>query len=257
MDNCRTCLPNGSVHRWQGPGQDSIARSRLRALQIALVLLSVFFVLELTAALVSHSLSLLAESAHVCSDIAALVISLLAHRCARSWRAASMPLGLTPLRIEAGAALINGLGLMAIALGVGGEALSRLHLSQTHLQGMPMVVTASVGIVVHSCNAFWLHPCSHDNLNVRGAFLHSLADILTSLGVLVAAVAVSWLHWTWMDGVVSLLVSGLILSLAVPLLLHSAQQFYTPPAADDAGECPCDRPLGEKLLFPTLQECLK
>lgn len=256
MDSCRICLPNGSVNQLNGLGQE-VVRSRLRVLQIALTLLSGFFVLELTAALVSHSLSLLAESAHVCSDIAALMISLLAHRFARRWSSSSMPQGITPLQIEASAALINGLGLIAIALWVGFEALSRFHLSHTHVQGMPMLVTASVGIIVNGCNALWLHPCSHDNLNVRGAFLHSLADILTSLGILVAAVAVSWLHWTWMDGAISLLVSGLIFGLALPLLFHSGQQLYTNPSADEPWGCQCDRAHLEKLLFPTLQDCLK
>ncbi|MDG2617196.1 cation diffusion facilitator family transporter [Thermoleptolyngbya sichuanensis XZ-Cy5] len=254
---------------------------KIQTLQVALLLLSSFFVLELSAAILSHSLSLVAESTHVCSDIVALGMTLAAHSMARLWNRRSSkdsssnlpidPIGLeriTPSRIEAMAAFLNGLGLVAIALWVGSEAFSRFSVSQPaqpSVEGWPMLIAAGVGILVNGCNALWLHPCSHENLNFRGAFLHSLADVLTSCGVLIAAVAVSWLHWTWVDGAISLLVSALIFSLAVPLLFQSSQQlskgYSTDGFMDDfAGirlGCKCDRPEFESLLFPTLQDCLK
>mgnify|MGYP005861933319 CR=1 FL=1 len=257
MDTCRVCSVDSSQNSLTGRlGQDAV-QSRVKVLQIALALLSGFFVLELTAALISHSLSLLAESAHVCSDIAALVVTLFAHSLARRWRYHSGSWGITPLRVEASAALINGLGLMVIALCVGFEAFSRFQVPHPNINGLPMLVTAGVGIAVNGCNALWLHPCSHENLNFRGAFLHSLADILSSLGVLVAAVTVSWLHWTWMDMVISLLVAGLIFGLALPLLFQSGHQLYVNRSTDEPLICNCDRARLEKLLFPTLQDCLK
>jgi cobalt-zinc-cadmium efflux system protein len=92
-----------------------------------------------------------------------------------------------------------------------------------------MLATASVGLGVNSVNIFLLHKDSHDDLNLKGAFLHILADAASSVGVIVAAIAVWALNWMWADGVISLLVSGLIIISATPLIIQSLNALFAKP----------------------------
>jgi cobalt-zinc-cadmium efflux system protein len=74
---------------------------------------------------------------------------------------------------------------------------------------------------VNGINVRLLHRDSHADLNLRGVFLHVLADVISSVGVIVAAIVVATLHWLWADGAVSVFVAGLILLSAVPLIAAS------------------------------------
>jgi cobalt-zinc-cadmium efflux system protein len=128
--------------------------------------------------------------------------------------------------VEVLAALVNGVGLVAIALWIGWEAVERLQSPPVEILSLPMLATASVGLGVNSVNIFLLHKDSHDDLNLKGAFLHILADAASSVGVIVAAIAVWALNWMWADGVISLLVSGLIIISATPLIIQSLNALF-------------------------------
>jgi cobalt-zinc-cadmium efflux system protein len=128
--------------------------------------------------------------------------------------------------VEVLAALVNGVGLVAIALWIGWEAVDRLQSPPVEILSLPMLATASVGLGVNSVNIFLLHKDSHDDLNLKGAFLHILADAASSVGVIVAAIAVWALNWMWADGVISLLVSGLIIISATPLIIQSLNALF-------------------------------
>jgi cobalt-zinc-cadmium efflux system protein len=131
--------------------------------------------------------------------------------------------------VEVLAALVNGVGLVAIALWIGWEAVDRLQSPPVEILSLPMLATASVGLGVNSVNIFLLHKDSHDDLNLKGAFLHILADAASSVGVIVAAIAVWALNWMWADGVISLLVSGLIIISATPLIIQSLNALFAKP----------------------------
>jgi cobalt-zinc-cadmium efflux system protein len=131
--------------------------------------------------------------------------------------------------VEVLAALVNGVGLVAIALWIGWEAVERLQSPPVEILSLPMLATASVGLGVNSVNIFLLHKDSHDDLNLKGAFLHILADAASSVGVIVAAIAVWALNWMWADGVISLLVSGLIIISATPLIIQSLNALFAKP----------------------------
>lgn len=200
----------------------------MQPLQIALVLLSCFFTAELTAAMYSHSLSLMADAGHVFSDIAALGLTLLATWHAQHSRNKTVDQETTvSLSLsEILAAFVNGISLLGVALWIAMEAVGRMQSSQAEILGFPMLFAAMVGLGINGINALFLHSCSHHNLNLKSAFLHVLADIISSLGVMVAAVAVVWLHWTWADGLISLLVASLMMVFALPLLLQSLQLLW-------------------------------
>jgi cobalt-zinc-cadmium efflux system protein len=153
------------------------------------------------------------------SDCFALILALLATWMAQRRNSSDLAPG--NHWFEVMAALVNGVGLVVIALWVGWEAVERLQSPPVEILSLPMLATASVGFGVNSINIFLLHKDSHHDLNLRGAFLHVLADAASSVGVIIAAIAVWALNWMWADGVISLLVSGLIIISATPLIIQS------------------------------------
>jgi len=191
----------------------------VRLLVTVLVLICSFALAELAVGLFSHSLALLADSGHMASDCFALILALLATWLSQRRRASNLESG--NHWFEVLAALVNGVGLVVIAVWVGWEAVERLQSPPVEILSLPMLATASVGFGVNSINIFLLHKDSHNDLNLRGAFLHVLADAASSVGVIIAAIAVWALNWIWADGVISLFVSGLIIISATPLIIQS------------------------------------
>ena len=236
---------------------------KVRLLQTALILLSSFFVAELIAATSSHSLSLLADAGHVLSDVAALAITLTATWYSSRQRSKSVDCAngrsAIPDRPEIVAALVNSISLVTIALWIAVESIARLLSPTPEVEGLPMLITAIVGLSINSINACCLHSCCHGDLNLKSAFLHAIADIFSSVGVILAAIAVAWLHWNWADGLISLLVSVSIILLTLPLLIESIQLLLGNVSAISAIQepCDCERISAEKLLFPSLEELIK
>ncbi|QLE56033.1 cation diffusion facilitator family transporter [Nostoc sp. TCL26-01] len=246
--------------------QANRVKQNIQALGTALVLLSVFFCVELSAGIWSHSLSLLADAEHILSDVAALGLALIA-----SWLSQSISQRTIfgRYRLEVLAALINGISLACVAGWIVKEALVRLQSPTTEILGVPMLVTALIGLGVNSFNALCLHKCSHDDLNIRGALLHLIADLASSVGAVLAAIAVIWLNWTWADGVISLIVAMLIAIFAAYSVIQSVQCLRGQVADITNAACNCysqaevcrdnpsNRQQAERLLFPTLEELVK
>lgn len=210
--HCDHCLAQGE------PTPETARPRKLWLLAIALVVISSFSAFELRVGQHSHSLALLADSSHMLSDSLALGLALLA-----SWIAslpASQQATFGYRRVEILAALVNGCGLLAIALWIGWSAVQRLQAPPTEILSVPMLWTAAIGLGVNSFTAWLLHRDSQHDLNLRAAFLHMVADALSAVGVLVAAIAVGQ-GWLWADGVVSLLVSILMSLGTWPLIRQS------------------------------------
>lgn len=199
------------------PGETS--PKKLRVLAIALVMVAGFSAIELRVSHHSHSLSLVADAGHMVADVFAIAMSLLATWIARWPTSPQAPFGYR--RVEILAALVNGIGLLLIAGWIGQEALAQLQAPPTEILTRPMALTALGGLGVHGINAVLLHQHAEDDLNLRGAFLHTLGDALSCLGVLLVAAAVHWLGWQWMDGSVSIAISILIIAGAIPLIRQS------------------------------------
>jgi cobalt-zinc-cadmium efflux system protein len=211
LGNC-DCAPAGMA-----------SPQKLRALWITCLLVASFSAIELGMSHTSHSLSLLADAGHMVADVFAIAMALLAAWIAQWPASEKAPFGYR--RIEILAALVNGIGLLLIAGWIGKEAFEQF---QGQLQGQPteilttpMAITAALGLGVNGLNAFLLHHHSAEDLNLRGAFLHMLADAISCLGVLVGAIAIATFHWIWVDGVMSVAIAGLILTIALPLIQES------------------------------------
>ncbi|MFM7426598.1 MAG: cation diffusion facilitator family transporter [Elainella sp.] len=191
----------------------------VRSLWIALLLLVGAAGLELGLGLMSHSLSLVAESGHLLADGLALGLSLLAAWLAQLPSSQSATFGYR--RVEILAALGNSVALLIVAGWIGWEALVHLAGSGEQILSEPMLIAAILGLAVNGVNLRLLHQDSQWDLNLRGAWLHLLADLLSSLGVLAAALLIWLWGWSWADGAISLGVAVLIGATAIPLLRQS------------------------------------
>ena len=191
-----------------------------------MVSVTIFAGIELWVGLVSHSLTLRADSGHMLTDGLAIGIALTA-----TWAARRSQTTLNGNhRYELLAALINGLALLAMALWIGREALAHIHGQNTEILSRPMLITSVLGLVVNGLNLYWLHGDIHQDLNLRGVFLHILADLLGSIGAILAAFAVIFLQWTWADTLIGTGVALLIAISALPLLWQSLRRLATPSA---------------------------
>jgi cobalt-zinc-cadmium efflux system protein len=201
----------------------------MRWLSMVMVSVVLFAGIELWVGLISHSLTLRADSGHMLTDGAAMGIALLAAGLAQRSQS-SVP---GNHRLELLAALINGLALLAMAAWIGREALAHLHGQPTEILSTPMLVTALLGLLVNGLNLYWLHGDLRNDLNVRGIFLHVLADLLGSIGAILAAIAVTFLQWVWADLVIGAIVATIIALSALPLLWQSGRKLMTP---NDSGK---------------------
>ena len=179
-----------------------------KRLGIAALLTGVFMLAEVAGGIISGSLALLADAGHMLTDFAALALAWFALRLAR--RPADWQRTYGYDRFQILVAFANGLALFAIAGWILIEAWQRLADPQPVLGGIMMVV-AIAGLVVNLA-AFWvLHGAEKDNLNVRGATLHVMGDLLGSIAAIIAAGVIVATGWTPIDPILSVLVALIIL----------------------------------------------
>jgi len=201
---------DGHAHtREPGEAGDAPDRSpQSKRLWIVLSLTAVFMVAEVVGGVLSNSLALLADSGHMLADVGALALSLIAMRLAQHPPSAERTFGY--VRLEILAALVNGATLLVISGWIVWEALGRLGAPQ-EVDGSLMMTVAAVGLIVNMVGAGLLHMHARENLNVRGAYLHVLGDLLGSIGAIGAGALILLTGWTPIDAIVSIFVAGLIL----------------------------------------------
>ena len=142
------------------------------------------------------------------ADVAALALSLIAMRLALRPPSAERTFGY--VRMEILAALVNGATLLVISGWIVWEAWGRLSAPQ-EVDGPLMILVAAVGLIVNVVGAGLLHTHAGENLNMQGAYLHVLGDMLGSIGAIVAGVLILLTGWTPIDPIVSVVIAGLIL----------------------------------------------
>jgi cobalt-zinc-cadmium efflux system protein len=182
-----------------------------RRVFVVMLLTGGFMLAEVAGGVLSGSLALLADAGHMLTDFAALALAWLAFRLTRRPADAQRSYGW--YRFEVLAAFVNGLSLFVIAGFITFEALHRLS-EPVPVSGGPMLVIAGLGLVVNAA-AFWiLHRGAggeSENLNLRGAMVHVLGDLLGSVAAIAAAMVILWTGWYPIDPILSVLVVLLIL----------------------------------------------
>jgi cobalt-zinc-cadmium efflux system protein len=177
-------------------------------------------VVEVVGGLLTGSLALLADAAHMLSDNVALTIALVAVWLAGRPSTPERSFGYQ--RAEILAALANGAILVALAIWIFVEAWGRLSDPPEVLAGWVALV-AVAGLVVNLTAAWILDRGAHDSLNVRAALRHVLADALGSAGVLVAAVVILATGWRYADPIAGAVIGVLVLASSWSVLRDSVQ----------------------------------
>lgn len=179
-----------------------------KKLFLSIALTGVIFIAEFAGGMWTGSLALLSDSAHVFMDVFALGLSYLAIRVSALPANDRHTYGYH--RMQVLAALANGATLLLISFEIFREAIHRFQNPQPVLAG-PMLVIAGIGLVVNIIVALVLRDHDHEDLNVRSAFLHVLGDALASVGVIAAGIAIYFTGQLWIDPLISVLISLLIL----------------------------------------------
>lgn len=195
-----------------------VAAAPERSLRIALALTGTFLVAEVIGGVVTNSLALLSDAAHMFTDVAALAIALLAIRIGK--RAADRRRTFGYARFEILAATFNAVLLFLVALYILWEAADRFR-TPAPVQSTAMMVIAALGLVVNLISMRLLQAGSEKSLNVKGAYLEVWSDMLGSVGVLVAGVVIQLTGWTLIDPIIAVLIGFWVLPRTWVLLKDS------------------------------------
>lgn len=204
--------------------------SNRRLLALSLGITSTVLVVQVVGAILTGSLALLADAAHMFTDAAALVIALIASAVAA--RPANDRRTFGYQRAEVFGALINGVILVVLAVGIAVEAVRRLLDPGTvEVAAGPMLVVAIVGLVANAIALWLLSAAQRTSINVRGAYIEVLGDLLGSAAVIVAAIVIATTGWAPADSIASLLIALMIVPRAIRLLSEVGSVFAesTPP----------------------------
>ncbi|VVD66802.1 cation diffusion facilitator family transporter [Pandoraea fibrosis] len=186
---------------------------------IAFVLIALFMIVEIVGGLLSGSLALLADAGHMVSDAAALAFSWIAIHYGK--RPATLQLTYGYKRLEVLAAFVNGCALFVIAAWIVIEAIRRFT-APVPIVGKTMLIVAFAGLLANIAAFMVLHGGNRENLNMRGAWLHVLGDMLGSAAAIVAAGVILLTGWMPIDPLLSIFVAVIILKSAWGIVKSSA-----------------------------------
>ncbi|MEH0146741.1 cation diffusion facilitator family transporter [Corynebacterium sp. Q4381] len=203
-------------HHHHGPSQST----PLRALSAALAVTGVVFVAELVGGWLSGSMALMADAMHMLSDAAGLIIAVVAVMAGRRQATAQATYGYR--RIEVLAALVNAVTVIVISVFIVIEALRRLK-APADVDASTMLVIAVIGLLANALSALILSRHREASVNVEGAFLHVVVDMLGSVAVIAAAVVIRVTGFRAADVVASLVIAVLVIPRAWQLLSNSAK----------------------------------
>ncbi len=209
----------------------SVSATNERVVLTGFLLTASFMFVELIGGVLSGSLALIADAGHMLTDAAALALAWVGFRIGRRASDARRTFGY--MRVEVLAGLINAITLFALVLWIVWEAVQRLRSPGEVLAG-PMLVVAVIGLLVNGL-VFWiLHRGDQSHVNIKGATLHVLGDLLGSVAAIIAALVIHFTGWMPIDPILSVLVCLLILRSAWSLLRGSFHILMegTPPDLD-------------------------
>jgi cobalt-zinc-cadmium efflux system protein len=193
-----------------------------RALAIALALIAGLMVVEVVVGVLSSSLALLSDAAHMLTDAAALALALLANRLARRPAGGAMTFGLG--RAEILSAQANGATLLVLGLLIVYEGVRRL-VNPPDVPGAPLLIVAALGILVNLAATWTLARANRESLNVEGAYQHVLTDLAAFIATAIAGVVILLTGFARADGIAALIVAAIMLHSAYGLLKASGRVF--------------------------------
>lgn len=225
-------------HAHRSSHHDHARGASQRTLLIVLALTFGYMIAEAVGGYLANSLALLSDAGHMLTDVAALALSLFAVRFASRPATPRKTYGF--YRLEILAALANGVILIVLSLVICVEAYHRLRAPE-EVKGWTLVWISTGGLIINLFSAWLLSRSHKESLNVRGAFLHVLGDLLGSVAAISAGVLIIWRGWRWADPLFSVAISGLIIynswrlvADAVNILLEGTPSHINPAAVEEA-----------------------
>lgn len=189
-----------------------------RAFVIGICLNIAFVITEIIAGLINNSIALLTDAGHNVSDVAGLVLSLLAFRFAKRKATQTFTYGYKKTTVLA--AFINAVILLIVIGVLGYESISRLSHPEP-VKGNVIAWVAALGILINSVSAWLFFKNKKKDLNIRSAYLHLLSDAIVSLGVVISGIIIIYTKWYWLDPVIGLVIMLIILISTWTLLRDS------------------------------------
>jgi len=178
-----------------------------RAFIIGIAINALYVIIELGAGLYYDSLALISDAGHNLTDVASLALALLAFRLAKVKANDKFTYGYRKSTVLV--SLINSVVLFIAIGGILWESFSRIH-NPVVVQGLPISIVAGIGIVINAISAFLFFKDKDSDLNVKGAYLHLMADAAVSLGVVVSGILIYFFHLYWLDLAMSLVIVAVI-----------------------------------------------
>lgn len=194
-----------------------------RAFMVSVALNTGFVIIEAIYGLIANSLALLADAGHNLSDVLGLLLAWGASILVRRPPTLRRTYGLRRSSILA--ALLNAVFLLIVSGGIAWEAIQRFR-QPAPVTGTTMIAIAVIGIAINTISALMFLSGRERDLNIRGAFLHLVADAAVSVGVVLAGIAIIATGWLWFDPVVSLIITVVIIS-GTWQLLHESLNLIT------------------------------
>ena len=190
-------------------GHDHTHGANKKVLLLSFIIITGYMVVEAIGGFLTNSLALLSDAGHMLSDSISLGIAMLAFMFGEKAASYSKTYGYK--RFEILAAVLNGITLIGIALFIFYEAIERFT-NPPEVATTGMLIISTIGLFVNILVAWIMMRGSDtkDNLNMRGAFLHVLSDMLGSVGAIVAALLIMFFGWGWADPLASVVVALLV-----------------------------------------------
>lgn len=189
---------------------DHTHQANKKTLFISFIIITSYMIVEAIGGFITNSLALLSDAGHMLSDSISLAIALFAFTLGQKTANYNKTYGYK--RFEILAAVLNGLILIFVSLYIFYEAIRRFQ-DPPEVASTGMLIIAIIGLLINILVA-WIMMRGGDvegNLNLRGAYLHVLSDVLGSIGAIVAALLIIFFNWGWADPVASVIVAALVL----------------------------------------------
>ncbi len=189
-------------------------------LLLVLILTTFYMFAEFIGGIYTNSLALTADAGHMLGDVAALALSYFAMWLASKPAPVEKTFGYK--RAEIFAALINGVALVVIALVIVYEAYERM-INPPEIKASVMLIIAFGGLIVNILGAILLHADTKENLNIKGAFLHIIGDLLGSVGAIISGLLIMYKQIYIADPIISIIIALLVLYSSINLTRNASR----------------------------------
>lgn len=198
-------------HTEHGHSHDHTHGANKKTLMIAFAIIAVYMIIEVVGGFITNSLALLSDAGHMLSDAISLGVGVLAFTFSEKVSNYRNTYGYK--RFEILAAVFNGVTLILIAIFISVEAIQRFK-NPPEVASSGMLVIAVIGLLVNILVAWILMHGgdTHENLNMRAAFLHVIGDLFGSVGAIIASILIMLFGWEWTDPAASIIVAVLVLT---------------------------------------------